>query len=101
MSRRPDLAVRDAIHLEETPFVSRILRARRQAVRELWERGVARGEIRPELGPEWVIGPMCHRFLAGHSPLGAADAEANAAAVFGGLRVAPGSQIKRKRQVLS
>jgi hypothetical protein len=99
MTRRPDLTVSGAIHLEKTTFAARIRRARRQAVRELWKRGVARGEIRPELGPEWVIdlifGLMFHRLLVGHGPLAAA------AAVFGGLQVAPVSQIKRKRQRLS
>jgi hypothetical protein len=82
-------------------FRERFQRSRRQAVRELWERGVARGEIRPELDPELVIdlmfGPMVYRLLVGHGPLDPDDEEAMAAAVFRGLQVAPGCETKRKR----
>jgi AcrR family transcriptional regulator len=82
-------------------FRERFLRYRRQAVRELWERGVARGEIRPELDPELVIdlifGPVVYRLLVGHGPLDATDVEAMAAAVFRGLQVAPCKETTRKR----
>ena len=82
-------------------FRERFLHPRRKAVREMWERGVARGEIRPELDPELVIdlifGPMVYRLLVGHGPLDDADAEAMVAAVFRGLQVAPGREPTRKR----
>jgi AcrR family transcriptional regulator len=87
-----------------TLFRERFLRSRRQAVRELWERGVARGEIRPELDPDLVIdlifGPLVFRLLVGHGRLDATDAEAMAAAVFRGLQVAPGRKSKGKREHL-
>ncbi|HEV3340067.1 MAG TPA: TetR/AcrR family transcriptional regulator [Pirellulales bacterium] len=77
------------------------LRPRRQAVRELWERGVARGEIRPELDAELVIdlifGPMFYRLLVGHGSLADSDAEAIVTAVFRGLHAAPGSETKREQ----
>jgi AcrR family transcriptional regulator len=87
-----------------TLFRERFLRSRRQAVRELWERGVARGEIRPELDPDLVIdlifGPLVFRLLVGDGRLDATDAEAMAAAVFRGLQVAPGRKSKGKRERL-
>jgi AcrR family transcriptional regulator len=87
-----------------TLFHERFLRSRRQAIRKLWERGVARGEIRPELDPELVIdlifGPLVFRLLVGHGRLDATDAEAMAAAVFRGLQVAPGRKSKGKREHL-
>ena len=87
-----------------TLFRERFLRSRRQAVRELWERGVARGEIRaeldPDLGIDLIFGPLVFRLLVGLGGLDAADAEAMAAAVFRGLQVAPGRKSKGKREHL-
>ena len=87
-----------------TLFRERFLCSRRQAMRELWERGVARGEIRPELDPDLVIdlmfGPLVFRLLVGDGRLDATDAEAMAAAVFRGLQVAPGRKSKGKREHL-
>src|SRR5262249_15009268 len=55
-----------------TLYRERFLHPSRQAVRQLWERGVARGEIRPDLNPDLVIdlvfGPMFYRLLVGHAP---------------------------------
>jgi AcrR family transcriptional regulator len=83
-----------------TMFRERFLHSRRQAVRELWERGVARGEIRPDLDADLAIdlifGPMFYRLLVGHGSLDDADAEAMVAAVFRGLQVAPSRETKRK-----
>jgi AcrR family transcriptional regulator len=79
-------------------YRERFLDSRRQAVRELWERGVARGEIRPDLDPDLVIdlifGPMFYRLLVGHGPLDDADADAMVAAVFRGLQVTPPRETK-------
>jgi AcrR family transcriptional regulator len=83
-----------------TMFRERFLHPRRQAVRELWERGVARGEIRPDLDADLAIdllfGPLFYRLLVGHGALDDADAEALAAAVFRGLPVAPSREAQRK-----
>jgi AcrR family transcriptional regulator len=83
-------------------YREQFLRPRRQAVRELWERGVARGEIRPDLDADLVVdlifGPMFYRLLVGHGSLADADAEAIVTAVFQGLQVAPSGATKRTRK---
>jgi AcrR family transcriptional regulator len=83
-------------------YREQFLRPRRQAVRALWERGVARGQIRPDLDAELVIdlifGPMFYRLLVGHGSLADADAEVIVTAVFQGLEVAPSRETKRKRK---
>jgi AcrR family transcriptional regulator len=74
-------------------FREQFLNQRRKAARGMWERGVARGEIRaeldPDLGIDLIFGPMVYRLLVGHGPLDDADAEAMVAAVFCGVQVAP------------
>ena len=83
-------------------YREQFLRPRRQAVRELWERGVARGEIRPDLdadlGVDLIFSPMFYRLLVGHGSLADADAEAIVTAVFQGLQVAPGGETKHNRK---
>ena len=59
--------------------------ARRELVRAIWDRGVARGELRADVDPEAAIdlifGPAMYRLVAGHAPLddGAAEAVIDAA----------------------
>ena len=59
--------------------------ARRELVRAIWDRGVARGELRADVDPEVAIdlifGPAMYRLVAGHAPLddGAAEAVIDAA----------------------
>jgi len=70
-------------------FLDRFLAGRRQAVRELWDRGVARGDIRPgtdvEIGIDVLFGPAIFRLMTGHAPLDPASAAAIADAVLDGL----------------
>jgi AcrR family transcriptional regulator len=62
-----------------------LVASRRDLVRAIWDRGVARGELRPDVDPEvaidLVFGPAMYRLLAGHAPLDefAADAIVDAA----------------------
>jgi AcrR family transcriptional regulator len=59
--------------------------SRRELVRAIWDRGVARGELRADVDPEVAIdlifGPAMYRLVAGHAPLDdtAADAVVDAA----------------------
>jgi hypothetical protein len=54
--------------------------SRRRLVRAIWDRGVARGELRPDAAPEaaidTVFGPAMYRLVAGHAPLDDAAADA-------------------------
>ena len=51
----------------------RLIGARRQLVRAIWDRGVARGELRADVDAEVAIdlifGPAIYRLIAGHGPL--------------------------------
>ena len=71
-------------------FRERFLRARRNAARVMWQRGVDRGEIRKEIDGELVLdmiyGPMIFRLLARHGSLCERESEAVVAAVFKGVR---------------
>jgi AcrR family transcriptional regulator len=71
-------------------FRERCLRARRNDLRIMWERGVARGEVRKNIDVEVVLdliyGPMIYRLLAGHGPLNNAQAEAIVSTLFCGLK---------------
>jgi hypothetical protein len=53
---------------------------RRAAVRKIWDRGVARGELDPNLDPEvaldLIFGPAMYRRATGHGGLTPADADA-------------------------
>jgi AcrR family transcriptional regulator len=59
--------------------------SRRELVRAIWDRGVARGELRagvdPEVAIDLIFGPAMYRLVAGHAPLDdtAADAVVDAA----------------------
>jgi AcrR family transcriptional regulator len=67
----------------------RLVGSRRELVRAIWERGVARGELRPDVDPEAAIdvvfGPAMYRLVAGHAPLGDAAADAIVEVAMGGL----------------
>jgi len=67
----------------------RLVGSRRQLVLAIWERGVARGELRPDVDPEaaidLVFGPAMYRLVAGHAPLDDAAADAVVDVAMGGL----------------
>jgi AcrR family transcriptional regulator len=71
---------------------SRWLSVRRAEAREILELGIARGELREDLGPEVAVdvlyGPIYYRLLVGHAPLDADFADALADYVFAGLGAA-------------
>jgi AcrR family transcriptional regulator len=70
-------------------FLDRFLAGRRDAVRELWNRGLRRGDIRPdvdvEIGIDVLFGPAIFRLMTGHAPLDPAAAQAIADAALNGL----------------
>lgn len=70
-------------------FRERFLKSRRDDVRVIWQRGVARGEIRVDLDSEIVLdliyGPIIYRLLVGHGPLNAKEAKALVSVVFTGI----------------
>jgi Tetracyclin repressor-like, C-terminal domain len=53
---------------------------RRAAVRKIWDRGVARGELDPNIDPEvalgLIFGPALYRRATGHAGLTPVDADA-------------------------
>ncbi|TJZ99013.1 TetR/AcrR family transcriptional regulator [Actinacidiphila oryziradicis] len=63
----------------------RLVASRRELVRAIWDRGVARGEllaeVDPDVGLDMMFGPAMYRLVAGHGPLTdeAADAVVDAA----------------------
>ena len=63
--------------------------SRRRLVRVIWDRGVARGELRGDVDPEvaidLVFGPAMYRLVAGHAPLDDAAADAIVDAAVRGL----------------
>ena len=71
-------------------FRERFLQSRRNDVRAMWQRGIARGEIRNDVDGEIVLdliyGPVIFRLLAGHGVLNDEQAEAIVAAVFSGIK---------------
>ncbi|MDX1882457.1 TetR/AcrR family transcriptional regulator [Mycolicibacterium sp. 120270] len=76
------------------PLIQKALRAnlvdpRRDVFRAIWERGVARGELRDDIDPEvaldLMIGPTLYRLLMGHAPLTDAAADALVDAFLRGL----------------
>jgi AcrR family transcriptional regulator len=70
-------------------FRERFLKSRRDDVSIIWQRGVARGEIRPDVDSEIVLdliyGPIIYRLLVGHGPLNAKEAKTLVSAVFAGI----------------
>jgi AcrR family transcriptional regulator len=67
----------------------RLVGSRRRLVRAIWDRGVARGELRSDVDTEvaidLVFGPAMYRLVAGHAPLDDAAADAIVAVAMGGL----------------
>ena len=63
--------------------------SRRELFRAIWDRGVARGELRGDVDPEaaidLVIGPALYRLMIGHAPLTEAAADAIVDAAIRGL----------------
>lgn len=72
-------------------FRARFLDERRSVVREIWQRGVDRGELRADIDPDTamdlIYGPAIFRLLTGHAPLNAASAVAITTAALEGLLV--------------
>lgn len=70
-------------------YRERFVNPRRQAVWPIWQRGVDRGEIDPDVDREVVIdliyAPVIYRVLSGHAPLNGTEAERFVEAVFAGL----------------
>lgn len=73
-------------------FRERFLKSRRNDIRIIWQRGVARGEIRGDIDSEvaldLIYGPIIYRLLVGHNPLNAREAKALVSAVFSGIQIA-------------
>lgn len=67
----------------------KVLGARRVLLRAIWDRGVARGELRAEVDPDIAIdlitGPALYRLVAGHGPLNDQVADAMVDAAMHGL----------------
>ena len=78
----------DAAFLEQ--FRERFIQPRRDGIRVIWQRGVDRGEIRPDIcsdiALDLIYGPVMFRMLTGHSPLNDEQAEAIVDAAFSGIR---------------
>jgi AcrR family transcriptional regulator len=68
-----DPLVREELH-------AHLVEPRRALMRTIWDRGVARGELRADVDPtaalDQLIGPMLYRHLLGHAPLTDAAADA-------------------------
>jgi AcrR family transcriptional regulator len=67
----------------------RLVGARRETMRTILDRGVARGELRPDVEPEIAIdlifGPAMYRLVAGHAPLNNASADSIVATAMRGM----------------
>jgi AcrR family transcriptional regulator len=81
---------------QSNPLVQKELRdnlvaRRRELIRAIWARGVARGELRADVDPDaaidLVFGPPLYRLLIGHAPLDEAAADAMVDAAMRGLAV--------------
>lgn len=70
-------------------FRDRLVGSRRRLVRAIWDRGVARGELSPDVNPEvaidLVFGPAMYRLVAGHAPLAQSAADEIVDAAMRGL----------------
>jgi AcrR family transcriptional regulator len=68
----------------------RVISVRRQAVREVLDRAVARGDVRAdldvEIGPELLVGPVYYRLLVSGEPLDDGLAERIADSLLAGWR---------------
>ena len=69
-----DRVVREELRLH-------LVTPRRELMRTIWDRGVARGELRSdvdrEIAVDLLIGPALYRLLLGHAPLDEASADAH------------------------
>lgn len=67
-----DPVVREELH-------GHLVEPRRALMKTIWDRGVARGELRADVDPtaalDQLIGPMLYRLLLGHAPLDDAAAD--------------------------
>jgi AcrR family transcriptional regulator len=66
----------------------RLLDSRRLGIQQLWNRAVARGEVRaidPDVAMDLLFGPVMWRLINGHGPLTAAYADSIADAALHGL----------------
>jgi AcrR family transcriptional regulator len=67
-----------------------LIRSRRKQSLKIWARGVARGELRPDVDPEvavdLIFGPALYRLVAGHAAFDDATADAMVDAAVVGLR---------------
>ncbi len=73
----------------EVELREHLIQSRRDVGRQIWVRGVARGELRPdvdvEIALDLIFGPAMYRLVASHDPLDDATADALIAAVMRGL----------------
>jgi len=71
-------------------FRERFLKPCRQSLKMIWQRGVTRGEIHPDMDGDLVLdlifGPMVYRLLVGHGPLDENQAKTIIRTVFRGVR---------------
>ncbi|WP_433438274.1 TetR/AcrR family transcriptional regulator [Nonomuraea sp. CA-141351] len=69
----------------------RFLAGRRELIRQIWHRGVDRGELRTdidvEVAQDVLFGAIIFRLVSGHAPLGPSEADAMAEAALAGLLV--------------
>jgi AcrR family transcriptional regulator len=74
-------------------FRERFMKPRREATREILNRGVKRGEIDQDLDQERIIdlifGPMVFRLMAGHGPLNKTEADAMISILLRGIGCTP------------
>ncbi|BBX70665.1 TetR/AcrR family transcriptional regulator [Mycolicibacterium psychrotolerans] len=72
-----------------TELRDHLMQSRRQVGRAIWDRGVARGELRTdvdrEIAVDLIFGPAMYRLLATDAPLDTATADAIVAAAMRGL----------------
>ncbi len=84
-------------------FRERFLKPCRQSLKVIWQRGVARGEIHPEMDGDLVLdlifGPMVYRLLVGHGPLDETQAKTIIRTVFRGVRGQSQPEKTRKKPV--
>jgi AcrR family transcriptional regulator len=76
------------------PYFQRFfLASRREAIAELWQRALDRGEAKPDIDAETatdiLFGPLIFRLMTGHQPLTEAEANKISAAALGGLLLTP------------
>jgi AcrR family transcriptional regulator len=77
------------------------LSGRRAAIAELWERGVARGEVDPavdaDTATDLLFGPLIFRLMTGHRALSADEADKiSSAALHGLLRASVPSPVRHR-----